>query len=235
METLTHSIRNSLGEIIAFLPNLLAGIIVLAIGWIVGAIVRAAVRAALPRSGFDRFLARHRLTARPPESRPGSNVVASAAFWAIMLVALMQAANAWRLPGVANGLGQVLAYVPNIIAATLIFGAAFVLGNWVYDRLRAAPAAERFTVAILPGTVRAGILTIAAFISLRQLLIAPEILVIGFTLVFGAIAVATALSFGLGGRRAAERITEDWYDRQQARRSVAQPSAPTAIAPDRPH
>lgn len=237
METLTQSLRNALGDIIAFLPSLVAGIILLAIGWVVGAIIRAAVRAVLPRSGFDRFLARHRLTARPPETRPGSNVVASAAFWAVMLVALMQAASAWRLPGVANGLGQVLAYVPNIVAATLIFGAAFVLGNWVYDRLRAAPASERFTVAILPGAVRAGILTIAAFIALRQLLIAPEILVIGFTLVFGAIAVATALSFGLGGRRAAERITEDWYDRQQARRSMAQTSAsaPTEAAPDMPH
>jgi hypothetical protein len=235
METLIQSLRNALGEIVAFLPNLIAGIVLLVVGWIVAAIVRAVVRAVLPRTGFDRFLARHRLTARAPETRPGSNVVASAAFWVVMLVALMQAANAWRLPGVAIGLGQVVAYVPNVIAATLIFGAAFVLGNWVYDRLRAAPAAERFTVSILPGAVRAGILTIAAFISLRQLLIAPEILVIGFTLVFGAIAVATALSFGLGGRRAAERITEDWYDRQQARRSMTQPTAPAAAVSERPH
>jgi uncharacterized membrane protein len=235
METLTQSLRTALGDIIAFLPNLLAGIIVLAIGWVVGAIVRSVVRAVLPRAGFDRFLARQRLTTRAPETRPGSNVVASAAFWAVMLVALMQAANAWKLTSVANGLGQALAYLPNLVAATLIFGAAFVLGNWVYDRLRAAPAAERSTVAILPGAVRAGILTIAAFIALRQLLIAPEILVIGFTLVFGAIAVATALSFGLGGRRAAERITEDWYDLQQARRSVVQSSAPTAMEPNRPH
>ncbi len=234
METLTQSLRTALGDIIAFLPNLVAGIIVLAIGWVVAAIVRSVVRAVLPRTGFDRFLARHRLTTRSPETRPFSNPVASAAFWAVMLVALMQAANAWKLTSVAIGLGQVLAYIPNMVAATLIFGAAFVLGNWVYDRLRAAPATERSTVAILPGAVRAGILTIAAFISLRQLLIAPEILVIGFTLVFGAIAVATALSFGLGGRRAAERMTEDWYDKQQANGSAAR-SAPTEMAPDQPH
>ena len=235
METLTQSLRTALGGIIAFLPNLVAGIILLAIGWIVAAIVRSVVRAVLPRAGFDRFLARHRLTTRSPEAHPMSNAVASFAFWAVMLVALMQAASALKLTSVAIGLGLALAYIPNIIAATIIFGAAVVLAIRVYDRLRAAPAADRSTVTILPGAVRAGILTIAAFISLRQLMIAPEILVIGFTLVFGAIAVATALSFGLGGRRAAERITEDWYDKQQARGSVARPSAQTEMAPDQPH
>jgi len=230
-----QSLRTALGEVIAFLPHLIAGLIVLAIGWAIGAAIRGIVRVALPRAGFDAFLVRHRLTTRSPDNHPGSNAVASAAFWAVMLVTLVQAANTWGLRAVANGLSQVLAYVPNVVAATLIFGGAFVLGNWVYDRLRAAPATERFSVTILPGAVRAGILTIAAFIALRQLLIAPEILTIGFTLVFGAIAVATALSFGLGGRRAAERITEDWYDRQQARRPSVNAPASTLSMSERPH
>jgi hypothetical protein len=235
METLIRSLRNALGEIVAFLPDLVAGIIILAIGWIVGTIIRSAIRAALPRMGFDRFLAQHRLTRRPPDTRPGSNAIATAAFWAVMLVALMQAANMWRLGMVASGIRQVLAYVPNLIAATIIFGGALVLGNWIYDRLRASTSSERTTVTLLPGAVRAGILTIAAFIALRQLQIAPEILTIGFTLVFGAIAVATALSFGLGGRRAAERMTEDWYDREQARRPTIQGAPSRSAPPDRPH
>lgn len=225
-----QSLRNALGDVVAFLPTLFAGVIVFAIGWIIAAAVRGVVRAVLPRAGFDRFLARHRLTTRPQETRPGTNVLASAAFWVVMLVALMQTSNILGLGAVASGLGRAIAFLPNIIAATLIFGGAFVFANWVHDRIRAAPA-ERFSVAILPGAVRAGILTIAAFISLRQLLIAPEILVIGFTLSFGAIAVATALSFGLGGRRAAERMTEDWYDRQKSRRPMVLSSSTTSSTP----
>jgi len=54
--------------------------------------------------------------------------------------------------------------------------------------------------------------------------------VIAFTLVFGTIAIATALSFGLGGRRAAERITEDRYERQQARRPKLSVSMSPGIA-----
>jgi hypothetical protein len=145
--------------------------------------------------------------------------VGTAAAWVIFLIALMQAATAWRLGFIANGLARVIAFLPNVIAAVLIFGGSWLLGNWVADRLRARPADNRpgqeQMVTILPGAVRAGVLTIGAFVALRQILVAPEILVIGFTLVFGAIALATALAFGLGGRRAAERMTEDWYDNRR--------------------
>lgn len=215
-----EALRDALDRVIAFLPSLVAGLVVLAIGWLVAWLLSRAVRAVLPRVGFDRFLARHRMTNQPPESAPGSRVVATVLFWVVMLVALMEASNIWGLEAVARGVGEAIAYVPNIIAAALIFGAAYVLGNWVYERLRAAPAEQRFSSTILPSAVRAAILTVGAFVALRQLMIAPEILTIAFTLVFGAIAVATALSFGLGGRRAAERMTEDWYDRQRARRST---------------
>lgn len=229
MEELMESLREALASVVAFLPNLIAGLVVLAIGWLIAWVIARVVRGVLPRLGFDRFLAKHRLTDRPPETRPGSRVVASAAFWVVMLIALMEATATWGLRAVANGLGQVLAYLPNVVAAVLIFGAALVVGNWVHDRMRSAPAQERLGVTILPGAVRAGILTIGAFIALRQLLIAPEILIIGFALVFGAIAVATALAFGLGGRRAAERMTEEWYDRQQRRRGGAV-RPPTEVA-----
>ena len=211
------ALRAALSQGVAFLPDLLAGFIVLGIGWIVAAVLRRAVIGVLPRVGFDRFLSRHRAIGSPPENIAGSRAVASATFWVVMLFALMQAAYVWRLNFVATGLARVLAYLPNVVAAVLIFGAAFVVANWVGDRLRES-AEQRSYSAILPGAVRAAILTIAAFVALRQLLIAPEMLVIAFTLVFGAIAVATALAFGLGGRHAAERMTQDWYEGQRARR-----------------
>jgi hypothetical protein len=219
------TLRNAIDQTVAFLPALVSGLVVLAIGCIIALLVSRLVRAVLPRIGFDRFLVRHKLTDRSPETRPGSNLVAAAAAWVVVLVALMQAANIWGLGFVATGLAAAIAYLPNVVAAVLIFGAAFVFGNWVRERLRASSAA-RSSGAMLPEAVRAGVLTIAAFMALRQLLIAPEILVIAFTLVFGAIAVATALAFGLGGRRTAERMTEEWYERRRiGRRTVPTPPA----------
>jgi len=234
METLSAGFSRS----VAFLPDLIAGLIVLAIGWIVGALISRVLVAVLPRAGFDRFLTRHRVIRREPEARAGSRAVGTAAFWVVMLIALMEATKIWRLDLVANGLAHVLAYLPNVVAAVLIFGASFIIANWVGDRLRESPAERRSTSAILPGATRAAILTFGAFIALRELLIASQIIVIGFTLVLGTIAVATALAFGLGGRRAAERMTEDWYEGQKARRpriSGPHGEPPELEEPEGPH
>lgn len=223
------ALRAALSDLIAFLPDLIAGLVILLIGWGVARLVGMAVRRLLPKLGFDRFIARHRLTTHRPEEHTGSRAVATAAAWVIMLVALMQAAGVWGLEFVASGLATVIAYVPNVIAAVLIFAGAWIVARWVADRIRAGSEVRAENV-ILPGAVRAGILTIGAFVALRQLLIAPEILVIAFTLVFGAIAVATALAFGLGGRKAAERMTSDWYERQSARRrGYVEPTGRTGI------
>src|SRR5262249_36518960 len=158
---------------------------VLAIGWIIAALLRRAIVALLPRAGFDRFLARHRVVSQPPEARSGSRAVGTFTYWVVILIALMEAASIWRLGFVSNGVARVLAYVPNVVAAALIFGAAFTIANWVGARLREGVEQQSYS-AVLPGAVRAAILTIGAFLALRELNIAPEILVIGFTLVFGA-------------------------------------------------
>lgn len=232
METVVEPLREALASLIAFLPALVAGLIILLIGWIVAAVVRRIINVLLPRTGLDRFLARHKVVDRSPDAHAGSRVVASAAYWAILLIAFMQAANVWGLEFVANGLGRVIAFLPNIVSAVLIFGAALFVGNWLRNRMRAREDAEgeRRWAPFLPEAVRAAILTVGAFFALRQLLIAPELLIIAFALVFGAIAVATAIAVGLGARRTVEEMTRDWYERQRTERGLRRGTPPTEHA-----
>lgn len=218
METIVNPLREALSDFVTFLPALVAGLIVLLIGWVIAAVLRRIIMALLPRTHFDQFLSRHRIIDRDPEKHTGSRVVAGVAYWAILLIALMQASNIWGLEFVANGLSQVIAFLPNIIGAVLVFGLAILIGNWLRGRMQARAVEERWQSTFLPDAVRALILTVGAFLALRQLRIAPEILVVGFALLFGAIAVGTAIAFGLGARHTVERMTHDWYERQRARR-----------------
>lgn len=218
MDTIMNTLRDALSSFVGFLPELVAGLIVLLIGWVVAAVLRRVVLALLPRTHFDRLLARHKIIDRPPESHAGSRIVAGVVYWAILLIALMQASNIWGLRFVANGISQILAYLPNVIGAVLVFGLALLFGNWLRDRMRARGAEQRWQSTFLPDAVRAGILTIGAFLALRQLDIASEILVIAFALVFGGIAIAAAIAFGLGGRHTVERMTQDWYEQRRTER-----------------
>jgi hypothetical protein len=145
----------------------------------------------------------------------GSQWAASIAFWTIILISAMQAARTLGMPLVAAGLATVIAYVPHVLGALAILGAALLVGNWVRDRIAGdtgEPSAQRNLVA---GSVRAGILALGTFMALTELRIAKDIVTTAFTFTLGSIALAAALAFGLGSRSVAERMAEQWYARRQ--------------------
>jgi hypothetical protein len=66
---------------------------------------------------------------------------------------------------------------------------------------------------------RVAILVLAGAMALRQMGLANEIVNMAFTLILGAIAVAVALAFGLGGREVAARQLEEWNESIKSKQS----------------
>jgi hypothetical protein len=65
------------------------------------------------------------------------------------------------------------------------------------------------------------VIVLAIFMALQQLGIATDIVTTAFAILFGAIAFALALAFGLGNRDLAAEITREWYDRYRRERAEA--------------
>jgi hypothetical protein len=63
--------------------------------------------------------------------------------------------------------------------------------------------------------------------AVQQLGIAEEIVTAAFTLILGAIALASGLAFGLGNRQLAGEITRRWYEEGKQRRERRKKAAPT--------
>lgn len=239
-----RGLRTAVDEFGAFVPSLLAGLVILLLGYIVAAVLARGTRALLGRLGFDRMM--HRLGLAAPEAADrerdphrASRWAGRAVFLTVMLGTIMQVARTWNMTFVAIGLARLIAYLPHLLGAGIILAASIYVGNWVRDRL----VRSRFLNAgdvglrdeharVLPSLLRGGILTIGIFMALRELQIAPEIVNVAFSLLLGAIALATALAFGLGGREVAGRIAQSWYDRRgEVRREVVR----TAIVDDLAH
>jgi hypothetical protein len=62
------------------------------------------------------------------------------------------------------------------------------------------------------------VVLLAIFMALQTLGIAPDIVTTAFAILFGAVALATALAFGLGNRELAGEVTREWYQRVRAER-----------------
>ena len=238
MRTTIEWLTTAFDRVVGFVPNLIAGLVILLLGWIIALALSRATRALAHRLGFDKLVARLGVgrAATTSASSGSSRWLGSAVYVIVMLVAIMQASRAWRLDFVANGLGAIVAYLPHAIAAAIVFGASLLIGNWVRDRVF-RPAAAETTGApagaamesprILPSLVRGAIIAVGAFMALRELQIAPEIVNMAFMLTLGAIAVAGALAFGLGARDVAGRMAHSWWER----RSLFGSTTPTPGAP----
>jgi hypothetical protein len=127
-----------------------------------------------------------------------------------MVFAIVEAAN--RL-----GFTQVAELVATFIqfGASVLLGAVIILiGLWLSNL--AADAITGIGVQnarFFAGLARYGILGLVLAMGLRAMGIADDIVNLAFALTLGAVAVAVALAFGLGGREAAGRQMEHWLSR----------------------
>ena len=221
------SFQNATDSFFEFLPNLLGFLIILIVGFIVAKVVAAVVRKVLEKVGVDRRLRESDASTYVDRVMPGasaSNGIARAVFWLIFIFFLFSAIGALGVPALTGFMSDVLAYLPNIIVAILIFVVAALIAAGVGAGV-AKVLGDTPTGKVVATVVPALVMVIAMFMILEQLQIAPEIVRIAFAATMGALALGLALAFGLGGRSVAERMLEDGYRKgqdakEQARRDM---------------
>jgi len=124
------SLQRALDGLLGFLPNLLGFLIILVVGYFIARLVKGILTKALEKVGVDKAL--HSGPAGPHVARlsPGASpaaLIASVVFWFIFLFVLSAAIGALKIPAVTAFMNQVLGYLPNVIAAVVIFVLAGVI------------------------------------------------------------------------------------------------------------
>ena len=144
---------------------------------------------------------------------------------------LLVAANAIGLESLANVFSELVSYIPSVIAAIVIIILGIVLGGFVGGLIMAS-AGGLHGGPWLARTGRAGVIVLAVFMALQELGIATDIVTTAFAILFGAVALALSLSFGLGNRELAGEVTREWYQRYQAERRAIDAEAAAEEAED---
>jgi len=215
------SLETALTDLLRFLPKLIGFLVILLVGYIVARIVKSVIVRLLERLHVDRRLHESPAGNYVERFSPGASparLVGSVAFWLVFIVALTAAIGALQIPAVTAFMNQVLVYLPNVIVAILIFVIAAAIAG-AAGGLAERTMGDTPTGNLVKSVIPALVLSVAIFMILTQLDIAPEIVQILFTAIVGALALGLALAFGLGGRSVAERILEEAYQRGQEQRS----------------
>jgi hypothetical protein len=209
------SVQRGFDEFAEWVPNFVGFLAILIVGYFVAKIVGSLVRRLLERVGLDRAL--HSGTAGSFISRvtrSPSHLLGRITFWLIFIGAISIAVDVLGIAALEDFVATVWAYVPNLIAALLIFLVAGALAAGVtalVTRLMGETTTGRVVATAAPILIMA----VAVFMILDQLRIAEDIVIITYASLMGAIALAMALAFGLGGRDVAAHMLRGAYENQR--------------------
>lgn len=214
-EELAHRLQDGIYLIAAIVPQLLAALGILLAGFAIAKMVERGTDGALRRIGFNRLMSDGGVTEalqRAGTSLEPSVVMAKLAFWTVMVLVILLSANALGLAVVSSLFAELLAYIPNVIAAVIVLVLGIVLGEFVRD-LVLASAGGVSGGATLARAAKGAIIVLTIFMALEQIGIAQDIVMVAFIAIFGAAALAAGIAFGLGGREVAAEIARDWFER----------------------
>ncbi len=203
-------------RIAAFVPTLLAVVIILLVGWFLAKLVQKLITRALrlvrldvaaEKTGIKDILDKGEI------SLTLSELIGALAYWVMVLIIAMTAINALGLEIAAGLLDKVVLYIPNVIAAVFILVLGMLLANLLGTVVRTGASNAGIKHAQHYGQITQVILVVfTVAVSLEQLNIGAQLIAYTLNIVVGAIGLALAIAFGLGAKDVAGRIVSDYLD-----------------------
>ena len=196
-----------------YVPNIIGALVIFIIGWFIAVAVGRLVVKILEKIKFNEFLekAGWRDALEKAEIKfDAGGFVGAVSKWMIVIVFLLISVEILGLVQFANFLTNVLAYLPNVVVAILIFVVTVLVADISQKLARAAVEKSKIGYSHIVGMiVRWSIWVFAILAILLQLKIAPEMIYTLFTGFVAMIVIAAGLAFGLGGKEVAGEILRD--------------------------
>jgi hypothetical protein len=201
------------------LPRVLTAGALIALSFFIGKFLAELVTTTLSTLGFDNIIqvlglsnlvneaVPQRPTDAPNISKTPSQLAGIVVLVATMLTAAISATNILGIPALTGITESVLYIGSQIFIGLIVFAVGLFLANLAYRLINAAGTRQ---ASILAQTARIIIIVLVGAMGLQRMGIAPDIVNLAFGLTLGALAIAAAIAFGLGGRDVAGEQLRQW-------------------------
>ena len=204
-----------LASFLGILPSIIGAIVVFAIGLILAfwakrlvvEVLRLAQLEKLTQStGVDKYLSKADIKMTLVE------LIGTVVEWLVILVFFLAVVEILGLSVVSQVLFAVLGFIPNLLAAVLIFAAGYMVAGLADGLARGALASVDHEVAKPLGRLaRWVILLIALFAAIDQLQIAQGLIATFFQGLTYTVVLVVGLSVGLGAKDVVGKVLDSWY------------------------
>ena len=206
IEALSNSVSGFFNKLLNAAGDIIGAALLIFAAVLAGGFVSALVTQFLAALGFDRLM-EGILRKRSENTVAPSAVVGKLTFAVIIVLAVLSACEILGFNQLAQLIRTFAAFGGNILLSI----AVLLIGVWLANV--AADALEGKCEKILVTAVRIAVIIFTAAIAIGNLNIGDSIVQIAFTLILGAVCVAAAVAFGIGGREAAAKLLNEWSDK----------------------
>ena len=207
IDVITVPATEMLGAVMAAIPNIFAAALILGVAYFLSRFIATIASNLLGGMGLNRLPQLLGLDRIFPDALTPSQLVGKIIIFFVMLFATVEAANRIGFTKLSEVVTMFIEFGGQILLGTVILAIGFWISNLAYHALSRLQGQGYGFVA---GLVRVAILVLVASMGLRAMGLADDIVNMAFGLSLGAVAIAVALSFGLGGREAAGRLMDSW-------------------------
>ena len=213
IDAVTRPASEMLNTILGTLPGIFAAVLVVGVACVVGRVVSGLATNMLQGIGFDGLPARLGLAGEPVAGRrTPSQLAGTIVLVVVVLFAVMQALPMLGFDLLADMMSRFLAFSSHVLLGLVIFGFGLFFAKLVADMIQDSRIAN---ASLLATIARVAILVLAGAMGIQQMGLAQEIVNMAFAITLGALAVASALAFGIGGRDAAKSLVDDFLRKRR--------------------
>ncbi len=188
-----------LASLFNYIPSVFISVILFIIGYQLAKILAPVVENILASIGADKLT--KNLLGKEKTKFSLSKILSEVVRWLIIVIFFVEAINALNLSVLTNIGAAILGYLPAILSALIIMGGGILVANWVENLIIKQYSKQKALALIIKVTI----IVVASFMTLSQLGFAKSIVNIAFIIILAGLAIAFAISFGLGGREFATR------------------------------
>lgn len=143
-------------------------------------------------------------------------LLAKIAYWVIVLIFFVAATEVMGLKNVSEGIGKLLAYIPRLISALIVFIVGAFVATFIKGIVNAACESMGLSASkIISNVLFYFLLIVTSITALTQAGLDTKMLTDNFSMVLGSILFAFTLGYGLASKDIMANFLASFYSREK--------------------
>ena len=205
--SITEPASDMLNKLWSAIPNIIGAGIILTVTYFMARFAISLLDGILEGLGFDTMPQKLGISGLFTQTFTPRKLIGGVIMFFAMLAAATAAVNTLGIDVISAIFAKVLEFGGGILIGGVILVIGYFLSTLAYNKL------QQHSSSGLANIARFAILGLVLAMGLRAMGLADNIVNMAFGFTLGAVAIAAAIAFGLGGREAAHRVTNKWADK----------------------